>query len=153
MMLRFGSRVAARRFVAPAAVASSYAVRFTSGQTGQGTATTGPSAVRAELATQLKEMIHKDRVVVFLTGKPNAPRCGFTSRMVSLLNQFQVPYSYVDIMEDDEVCEGLKVYSDWPTFPQMYVDGQLIGGFDVLNQMAKDGSLIKLMKDKQLWKQ
>lgn len=109
-----------------------------------------PTDVDPQLAGELKKLIAQDRVVVFLTGSPDEPRCGFTARMTSLLQQFQVPYSFVNILEDDAVCEGLKVYSDWPTYPQMYVDEELVGGYDVVKQMALSGDLVKLLKDKNL---
>eukprot|EP00658_Telonema_sp_P-2_P062525 TRINITY_DN51198_c0_g1_i1.p1 TRINITY_DN51198_c0_g1~~TRINITY_DN51198_c0_g1_i1.p1 ORF type:complete len:118 (+),score=40.69 TRINITY_DN51198_c0_g1_i1:170-523(+) len=68
----------------------------------------------------------------FLTGSPEAPRCRFTVSLVDILNQIGVQYSYVNILEDDEVCEGLKEFSSWPTYPQVYIDGELIGGYDII---------------------
>ena len=109
-----------------------------------------PGDVPEPLRTEIADMIAQDRVVVFLTGTPQQPRCGFTVRMVDLLKQFQVEYSFVNILEDDDVCEGLKAYSDWPTYPQMYVDKELVGGYDLVKQMALDGSLVKLLKEKEL---
>lgn len=103
-----------------------------------------------ELRAQLKHLIEQDKMVVFLTGTPMQPRCGFTMRMVELLQQFGVKYTPVNILESDDVCEGLKVYSNWPTYPQVYIDGELIGGWDVVREMAVDGSLVTLFQEKGL---
>lgn len=88
--------------------------------------------------------------MVFLTGTPQEPRCGFTARITSLLDQMGVPYSFHDINADDEVCEALKEYSQWPTYPQLYVDGQLIGGYDVCKEQVLSGELPRLLKEKGL---
>ena len=108
------------------------------------------SDVSAELRADIEGKLKADRVVVFLTGTPQQPRCGFTMRMVDLLGQFGVKYTSFDIMEDDNFCQGLKDYADWPTYPQFYVDGELIGGYDAIKTMALDGSLAKMLKDKKL---
>eukprot|EP00796_Vickermania_ingenoplastis_P011879 gene11879-8165_t len=109
-----------------------------------------PSDVSEALAKDLHNIIHHDRLVAFLTGTPTAPRCRFTVQLVDLLEQLAVPYGYFNILTDDEVCEGLKRYSDWPTYPQVFLDGELLGGYDVVQQMMLDGSLPKLLKEKQL---
>jgi Grx4 family monothiol glutaredoxin len=109
-----------------------------------------PSGLPKELCDDLAALIAKDRMVVFLTGTPEQPRCGFTGRLVDILSQFGASYSFVDIMESDEICEGLKEYSSWPTYPQIYIDGELLGGYDIARQMAVDGSLAKLLADKDL---
>ncbi|KPI84134.1 glutaredoxin-like protein [Leptomonas seymouri] len=109
-----------------------------------------PSDVPAALAKDIKDIIHHDRLVVFLTGTPEQPRCRFTVQLVDLLNQLGIKYSFFNILDDDEVCEGLKRYSDWPTYPQVYVDGELLGGYDVCRHMMLDGSLIHTFKEKEL---
>lgn len=106
--------------------------------------------VSAELQKEVEGKLASDRIVVFLTGTPEMPRCGFTARIVDLFRQFGVNYTSYDILESDEFCEGLKVYADWPTYPQVYVDQKLVGGYDVIKQMAMDGSLVKMLKDKKL---
>lgn len=103
-----------------------------------------------ELKKDLQTMIGQDRVVCFLTGTPEAPRCRFTVALVDMLNQIGVEYSFVNILEDDEVCEGLKIYSSWPTYPQVYIDNELIGGYDIIKTMMLDGELPKLLKSKKL---
>jgi monothiol glutaredoxin len=107
-------------------------------------------ALDKELQQRLHKLIHADRVVVFLTGSPDQPRCRFTAMMVDMLRQLGFEYGFVNILEDDDVCEGLKVYSSWPTYPQMYVDGELVGGFDVTKEMVMNGELMKLLKEKKI---
>lgn len=109
-----------------------------------------PADVPKELADDLRDIIHNDRLVLFLTGTPEEPRCRFTMQVVDLMDQLGVKYGYFNIMEDEEVCEGLKRYSDWPTYPQVYLDGELLGGYDICKQMMLDGSLVKLLKEKDL---
>ncbi|KAG8347388.1 putative Glutaredoxin [Trypanosoma vivax] len=109
-----------------------------------------PEQVPPVLATAISNVISKDRVVVFLTGTPEEPRCGFTIKMVDMLAQLGIRYSFFNILEDDEICEGLKRYSDWPTYPQLYIDGNLIGGYDVCKDMLLNGQLTKLLKEKDL---
>lgn len=102
---------------------------------------------------RLHALINGHRIMVFLTGTPSEPRCGFTMRMVELLDQLPIDFDrdvgFFDIMTDDDVCEGLKSYS-WPTYPQLYIDGELIGGYDITRQMTMDGSLINLLSKKGL---
>ena len=104
------------------------------------------------LHNKLDALIKKGRIVVFLTGSPSHPQCGFTGRMVDLLEQLPIDYEYVNIMEDEEIIEGLKSYSGWPTFPQLYIDGELVGGFDITRQMVLDGSLVNELSRRKLLK-
>lgn len=105
---------------------------------------------KSPLHQKLDSLINKGRITVFLTGTPMQPRCGFTVRMVEMLEQLPIKYEYVDIMQDEEVCEGLKEYSNWPTYPQLYIDGELVGGWDVTRQMVIDGTLIQHLHEKGL---
>ncbi|RNF09046.1 glutaredoxin-like protein [Trypanosoma conorhini] len=109
-----------------------------------------PDKVSPELAACIKDIILRDRVVIFLTGTPEQPRCRFTVQMVDMMRQVGVPYSFFNVLDDDEVCEGVKTYSDWPTYPQLYIDGELVGGYDVCKSMLLSGQLTKLLKEKEL---
>ncbi|ESL07365.1 glutaredoxin-like protein [Trypanosoma rangeli SC58] len=109
-----------------------------------------PDKVAPELAASIRDIISRDRVVIFLTGTPEQPRCRFTVQMVDMMRQLDVPYSFFNVLDDDEVCEGLKTYSDWPTYPQLYIDGELVGGYDVCKNMLLNGQLTKLFKGKNL---
>lgn len=93
------------------------------------------------LNERLKSLIEQSPVMVFMKGLPSQPRCGFSRQMVELLDELKVPYDTFDILSDESVRQGLKTYSNWPTFPQLYIRGELIGGLDIAKEMATDGSL------------
>lgn len=94
----------------------------------------------------IRHLLKRDKILVFITGTPSRPRCGFTRKIVGLLEQHGASYSYFDIMSDGEVCERLKTFSNWPTFPQVYVNGELIGGCDVCTQLQEEGELRQALK-------
>lgn len=81
---------------------------------------------------RLVNLINQEPVMVFIKGTPQQPRCGFTRTLIALLNQLQAKYGYFDILSDDEVRQSLKVYSNWPTYPQLYIKGSLVGGLDII---------------------
>ncbi|KAG5490999.1 hypothetical protein JIQ42_00887 [Leishmania sp. Namibia] len=85
-------------------------------------------------------------VVMFITGTPSRPRCGFTGRLCELVQQLGTPFIYYDVMTSDVVCERLKTYADWPTYPQVYVDGELIGGWDICRELHEEGNLKSTLK-------
>ena len=93
------------------------------------------------LDERLGQLVKRHRVMLFMKGLPSAPRCGFSRQMVEILDAEKISYDSFDILQDEEVRQGLKKYSDWPTFPQLYVDGDLIGGLDIVKEMTQDGSL------------
>nr|KAG5698801.1 hypothetical protein BaRGS_032220 [Batillaria attramentaria] len=97
--------------------------------------------VSADLNTRLKRLINSAPVMLFMKGDPEQPRCGFSKQTVQLLNERNVKYKTFDILTDDEVRQGLKTYSNWPTYPQLYVNGELIGGLDILKEMVESGEL------------
>ena len=80
-----------------------------------------------------------------MQGNPEAPRCGFSQKVVAALQAIKVPFNTFDILIDEEVRQGLKEYSQWPTYPQLYVKGELLGGCDVILEMQEDGECIKLL--------
>ena len=94
----------------------------------------------------IRSVLKRDRIVVFITGTPSAPRCGFTKKVLGLLNSVNATYTYFDVMSDEELCQRLKTFSNWPTYPQVYVDGELIGGCDVCTQLAEEGELATALK-------
>lgn len=101
-----------------------------------------PAAPKTQsLHDRLHALITSHRVMLFMKGLPSAPKCGFSRQMVELLNAQQVPYGTFDILTDDAVRQGLKTYSNWPTFPQLYVNGELVGGLDIVQELQEDGSL------------
>lgn len=94
------------------------------------------------LEERLKELINRQRVMIFMKGLPSAPQCGFSGQIIEILEKHSAVYDSFNILEDEEVRAGLKTYSDWPTFPQLYVDGELIGGLDILKEMEDSGDLV-----------
>lgn len=79
-----------------------------------------------------------------MQGNPDAPRCGFSQKVVSALRSIEVPFNTFDILSDEEVRQGLKEYSQWPTYPQLYVKGELLGGCDVILELQQDGNTLLL---------
>lgn len=94
----------------------------------------------------IRSVLKRDRIVVFITGTPSAPRCGFTKKVIGLLQSVGASFTYFDVMSDEELCQRLKTFSNWPTYPQVYVDGELIGGCDVCVQLAEEGELASTLK-------
>ncbi len=80
-------------------------------------------------------------VVLFMKGTPEAPRCGFSSLVVQVLDHLGVEYVGVDVLQDNDLRDGVKVYSDWPTIPQLYIKGEFIGGADIVREMFQSGEL------------
>eukprot|EP00796_Vickermania_ingenoplastis_P005532 gene5532-3990_t len=100
----------------------------------------------ATLNDYLKCLTTRPGVVLFITGTPSRPRCGFTSKLCETIEELKVSYLFYDVMGNDEVCEGLKKYAEWPTYPQVYVDGELIGGWDICKQLQDQGELKSTLK-------
>ncbi len=96
---------------------------------------------------RIKEQLASNPVVLYMKGTPDFPQCGFSGQTVAALNAIGNPYATVNILEDPEIREGLKVFSNWPTFPQLYVDGELVGGCDIIVEMYHSGELHSLIKD------
>lgn len=98
-----------------------------------------------ELNTRIKSVIDSGDVVLFMKGNGDAPQCGFSFNSVGILKALGVPFTTFDILSSPEIRTGLKTYSDWHTFPQLYVKGELIGGNDILVEMNKSGELKDLI--------
>eukprot|EP01063_Lacrimia_lanifica_P024113 TRINITY_DN32076_c0_g1_i1.p1 TRINITY_DN32076_c0_g1~~TRINITY_DN32076_c0_g1_i1.p1 ORF type:complete len:228 (+),score=127.62 TRINITY_DN32076_c0_g1_i1:55-684(+) len=90
---------------------------------------------------RMKKLINKEKVMVFIKGSPDAPRCGFSRTIVGLLNEEGLPYGHFDILTDEAIRQGLKKFSNWPTYPQLYVDGELVGGLDIVKDLKESGDL------------
>ncbi len=93
----------------------------------------------------LKERIENDiknnKVMLYMKGTPEEPQCGFSAQVISVLKTYDVPFKTFNILEDDDIRQGIKEYSDWPTVPQLYVNGEFIGGCDILTEMHSSGEL------------
>lgn len=86
--------------------------------------------------------------MLFMKGSPSQPKCGFSKKIVALLDEDKVKYSTFDILGDEDVRQGLKVYSNWPTFPQLYIRGELIGGLDIVQELKDSGELKSMVDEK-----
>ncbi len=102
-----------------------------------------------ETIERIKNQIESNPVLLYMKGTPDFPQCGFSARAVQILEQCGVEYAFVNVFEDPEVRENLKIYSNWPTFPQLFVNGELVGGSDIMLQLYQSGELQKLLKPQQ----
>ena len=96
---------------------------------------------------RIGEIVKSADVVLFMKGTPLFPQCGFSSRAVAILDHLGVAYGSVDVLQDQEVRQGIKEFSDWPTIPQLYVKGEFVGGSDIMMEMFEAGELQQLMAD------
>lgn len=94
------------------------------------------------LNDRLKALINRAKVMVFMKGDRDTPRCGFSKQLIAILNETKIPYETFDILSDEDVRQGLKTYSDWPTYPQVYVNGELIGGLDIIKELVAGNELV-----------
>ena len=100
------------------------------------------------LKTRIQQTIGKDRIMLFMKGNPQMPQCGFSAAVVGVLKEVGAQYGSYNILADPELREGLKEYSSWPTYPQLYVDGKLVGGADIVRDLHAKGELAKLVATK-----
>jgi monothiol glutaredoxin len=98
-----------------------------------------------ELREHLAKLIDENEVILFMKGNPDAPACGFSARTVAVLNSLGRKYAAVDILPDPRIRQELTALSDWPTIPQLFVDGELIGGCDIVTEMYESGELASVM--------
>ena len=98
-----------------------------------------------ELKEQIDNLVHQNKILVFMKGTKLMPQCGFSNNVVQILNTLGVPFETVDILEDSAIRQGIKEYSNWPTIPQVYIDGQFVGGSDVLIEMYQKGELQQMV--------
>ncbi len=94
---------------------------------------------------RIEEQLNGHQVLLYMKGTPYFPQCGFSSKVVQILQACETEFAYVNILDDSEIREGLKVYSNWPTFPQLYVNAELVGGADILIEMFENGELKTLI--------
>ena len=94
-----------------------------------------------DVKKQVEDIINDNNIILFMKGDPHQPRCGFSARVVDVLKENNVEFSYMDILEDPEVRQVLPTISDWPTFPQLFVKGELVGGCDIVTEMHQTGEL------------
>lgn len=95
---------------------------------------------------RIEEQLESHEVLLYMKGTPDFPQCGFSGQAVAALKAVGRPFAFVNIFEDEEIRQGLKEYSNWPTFPQLYVKGELIGGSDIVLEMYHSGELKELLE-------
>jgi monothiol glutaredoxin len=101
------------------------------------------------LRQQIQETVDQSRVVLFMKGTKNFPQCGFSARVVQILKELGADFKDVNILTDPELRQGLKEFSNWPTFPQLYVGGELVGGCDIVVDLHSSGELQKLVGEQK----
>jgi monothiol glutaredoxin len=99
-----------------------------------------------DLKTRIENLINSAPIMLFMKGTADMPQCGFSANVVKILNHVGVSYNTFNILSDMDIREGVKQYSSWPTYPQLYVQGQLIGGNDIITEMMNNGELEQVLK-------
>lgn len=97
---------------------------------------------------RIAEIVDKNDVVLFMKGTPLFPQCGFSSKACAILDHVGVEFASVDVLQDMDIRQGIKAFSDWPTIPQLYVKGEFVGGSDIMMEMFEAGELSELMTEK-----
>lgn len=101
----------------------------------------------SDTQTRIAEFVAANPVVLFMKGTPLFPQCGFSSRAVAILDHLGVKYESVDVLQDQDIRQGIKAFSDWPTIPQLYIKGEFVGGSDIMMEMFEAGELHDLVAD------
>jgi monothiol glutaredoxin len=100
----------------------------------------------SEVIDRIKAAITQNRICIFMKGNRNFPMCGFSAATVQVFEELGVPYATVDVLSDPELREQIKVYSNWPTIPQVYIDGKFVGGCDIIRELYETGELQQLVR-------
>ena len=106
----------------------------------------------SDVNARIQDIVGKNDIVLFMKGTAVFPQCGFSSRAVAILDHLDVPFETVDVLQDPEIRQGIKEFSDWPTVPQLYVKGEFVGGSDIMMEMFQAGELQQLLEEKQIAK-
>ena len=106
----------------------------------------------SEVRERIDAIVKNNDIVLFMKGTALFPQCGFSSRAVAILDHLGAPFETVDVLQDPEIRQGIKDYSDWPTVPQLYVKGEFVGGSDIMMEMFEAGELQQLLDEKQIAK-
>jgi len=103
-----------------------------------------------DINNKIKNLISSNNIVLFMKGTPDAPECGFSLAVSNILKHLNVKFEGVNVLESDDLRQGIKEFTDWPTIPQLYVKGEFVGGCDIIKEMFEKGELKKLFEDKSL---
>ena len=101
-----------------------------------------------DIMETIKEQVESNRILIYMKGSPEQPQCGFSAQSTQALMACGEKFAYIDILANPEIRANLPGYSDWPTFPQLFVDGELVGGCDIITEMYQNGELQELLKSK-----
>lgn len=99
-----------------------------------------------DVLERIRQQVEGNPIVLYMKGTPQFPMCGFSSRAAAALRECGVPFAYVNVLQDAEIFENLPRYADWPTFPQLYINGELIGGCDITLELHQNGELKKMVE-------
>jgi monothiol glutaredoxin len=99
-----------------------------------------------ELKERIDQLVQNNKILVFMKGNKLMPQCGFSNNVVQILNMMGVPYETVDVLDDYEIRQGIKEYSNWPTIPQVYLNGEFIGGSDIMIELYQKGELQQVLE-------
>jgi monothiol glutaredoxin len=102
--------------------------------------------ITPEVQARIDNLVNQNKVFVFMKGNKLMPQCGFSNNVVQILNTYGVPFETFDVLEDIEIREGIKEYSSWPTIPQVYIDGEFVGGSDVMIELYQNGELKQMLE-------
>ena len=100
-----------------------------------------------DIMKKIQSQIDQNKVILYMKGTKEVPQCGFSARVVQIINSYDVPFETVDVLADPEIRQGIKAYSDWPTIPQLYINGKFIGGCDICIEMDESGELEPLLRE------
>ncbi len=103
-----------------------------------------------DIKNEIKKLIDANDVCLFMKGIPDAPQCGFSMTVSNILKHLNVNFKGIDVLDDQNLRQGIKEYSDWPTIPQLYIKGEFIGGCDIVKEMFESGELKSLLENKKL---
>ena len=103
-----------------------------------------------EIKEKIKNLINDNQVCLFMKGTPDAPQCGFSMAVSNVLKHLNVDFRGINVLEDENLRQGIKEFSDWPTIPQLYINKEFIGGCDIVKEMFEKGELKKLLENKNI---
>ena len=103
-----------------------------------------------EVKNKIENSIQKNDVCLFMKGTPDVPQCGFSMAVSNVLKHLEIKFTGINILEDSDLRDGIKVYSEWPTIPQLYIKGEFIGGCDIVKEMFENGELQKILSNKSI---
>lgn len=95
---------------------------------------------------RIEQIVKAKKVFLFMKGTPDAPQCGFSNRVINVLKSLECDFGFFDVLEDPDIREGIKEFANWPTIPQLYIDGKFVGGCDITEEMMQSGDLKKLIE-------